>query len=231
MTTIKRTLLMLAAVLFVTVDHAPVLAGAPTDQLKDKVEQVIKILSDGDLKQPARLGERRIMIMKIADEVFDFKEISQRTLGRHWQGRTPAEQAEFADLFRDILARAYVTQIENYSGEKVTFLNDTIEGDAATVRTKVITKTGTEVPVDYRMFVLASRWRVYDVSIEGISLVGNYRTQFNAIIQRKGYPDLVAKLKEKHDEQMASAAPRVERRSTETRGSRTDTSGAGRQSP
>jgi len=230
MTTTHRPALMLAIVLLVTGHHAPVLAGAPTDQLRGQVEQVIKILGDNDLKQPARLAERRTIIMKIADEVFDFKEISQRTLGRHWQGRTPAEQAEFADLFRDVLARAYVTQIENYSGEKVTFLSDTIDGDAATVRTKVVTKAGTEVPVDYRMFVSANRWRVYDVSIEGISLVGNYRTQFNAIIQRKGYPDLLAKLKEKHDEQMASVAPRVERRVGETRGT-----GAapvpGRQSP
>lgn len=230
MTSLDRPLFMLAAVLLATAHHAPAYAGAPTDQLRGQVEQVIKILGDADLKQPAKLGERRVMIMKIADDVFDFKEISQRTLGRHWQARTPAEQAEFSDLFRDVLARAYVTQLENYSGEKVTFLNDTIEGDAATVRTKVITKAGTEVPVDYRMFVSANRWRVYDVSIEGISLVGNYRTQFNAIIQRKGYPDLLAKLKEKHDEQMASAAPRVDRRLGGTQGSASPVT-PGRQSP
>ena len=221
---------MLAAVLLMTAHHAPALAGAPTDQLRGHVEQVIKILGDGDLKQPAKRGERREMILKIADEVFDFKEISLRTLGRHWQARTPAEQAEFSSLFRDVLARAYVSQIENYSGEKVTFLTDAIEGDLATVRTKVITKAGTEVPVDYRMFVAASRWRVYDVSIEGISLVGNYRTQFNAIIQRKGYPDLVAKLREKHDEQLASAAPRVERRVGGTQGTASPVT-PGRQSP
>ena len=142
MTNLKRPFLMLIAGLFAAAYHAPAYAGAPTDQLRSQVEQVIKILSDADLKQPAKLGERRVMIMKIADDVFDFKEISQRTLGRHWQGRTPAEQAEFSDLFRDVLARAYVTQIENYSGEKVTFLNDTIEGDLATVRSKVITKAG-----------------------------------------------------------------------------------------
>ena len=200
MTPIKRVLLLLVSGLFVTAQHAPALAGAPTDQLRSQVEQVIKLVSDPDLKQPAKLGERRVMIMKIADDVFDFKEISQRTLGRHWQARTPAEQAEFSDLFRDVLARAYVTQIENYSGEKVTFLADTIEGDLATVRTKVITKAGTEVPVDYRMFVAANRWRVYDVSIEGISLVGNYRAQFDRIVRRESYPALVRQVTAKRDE-------------------------------
>jgi phospholipid transport system substrate-binding protein len=230
MTILKRCLLVLTAVVLVVVDHTPALAGAPTDQLRVQVEQVIKLLSDPALKTPAKLGERRVMIMKIADEVFDFREISQRTLGRHWQGRTSAEQAEFSTLFRDVLARAYVTQIENYSGEKVTFVNDAIEGDLATVRTKVITKTGTEIPVDYRMFSASARWRVYDVLIEGVSLVGNYRTQFNAIIQRKGYPELVAKLKEKHEEQLASAAPRAERRLGETRGTGAAAT-PGRQSP
>jgi len=87
-----------------------------------------------------------------------------------------------------------------YSGEKIIYAGDTIEGDQATVKTKLITKSQTEIPIDYRMQKEGDRWRVYDVLIEGVSLVGNYRTQFNRVIQQTGYDDLVKKMKTKQEE-------------------------------
>jgi phospholipid transport system substrate-binding protein len=188
---------VLVLALFLVSDAA---AGAPTDQLRASVDQVLKILSDPELKKEARTLERRRMIRAIASEIFDFNEISRRSLAVHWQARSPAERTEFVALFGDLLENSYISKIEGYSGEKIVYAGETTDGDLAVVRTKILTKQGAEVPVDYRMFLRGDRWRAYDVNIEGISLVSNYRSQFNTIIQRTGYGDLVAKLRAKQDE-------------------------------
>src|SRR6266567_967756 len=174
-----RALAVLSAVLALLVAR-DAFAGVPTDQLRGSIDLVLKIVTDPELKKEAKTAERR--------------------LGRHWQARTPAEKEQFIALFGDLLENAYITKIESYSGEKIQYPGDTIEGDLALVKTRIVTKQETEIPVDYRMFLKDGRWAVYDVSIEGISLIGNYRTQFNAVIQRSGYPDLVARLTAKRDE-------------------------------
>lgn len=194
-----RALIALAAVLALLVAR-DALAGVPTDQLRGSIDLVLKIVTDPELKKEARTAERRRRIRAVVNQIFDFTEISQRSLGRHWQARTPAEREQFIALFGDLLENAYITKIESYSGEKIQYPGDVIDGDLALVKTRIVTKQETEIPVDYRMFLNGGRWAVYDVSIEGISLIGNYRTQFNAVIQRSGYPDLVAKLKAKQDE-------------------------------
>jgi phospholipid transport system substrate-binding protein len=194
-----RTLVALGIALALLVPRDTA-AGPPTEQLRQSIEQVLKIVTDPELKKAAKTGERRRALRTVANTIFDFTEISQRSLGRHWQGHTQAEHEEFARLFGDLLENAYVTKIEGYSGEKIQFAGDVVDGDQAVVKTKIVTKQGTEIPVDYRMLLNDGRWRAYDVNIEGVSLVANYRTQFNAIIQRTGYPDLVAKLKVKQAE-------------------------------
>jgi len=194
-----RALVALAAVLALLVARDAV-AGVPTDQLRGSIDLVLKIVTDPELKKEARTAERRRRIRAVVNQIFDFTEISQRSLGRHWQARTPAEREQFVALFGDLLENAYITKIESYSGEKIQYPGDVIDGDLALVKTRIVTKQETEIPLDYRMFLNGGRWAVYDVSIEGISLIGNYRTQFNAVIQRSGYPDLVAKLKAKQDE-------------------------------
>ena len=103
-------------------------------------------------------------------------------------------------LFADLLERSYISKIELYGGEKILYTDERVDGDQATVATKVLTKNGTEVPIDYRMLKRADRWLVYDVNIEGVSLVSNYRTQFNKIIQTASYNDLVQKMRTKQDE-------------------------------
>lgn len=175
-------------------------AGPPTDQLRTQIDHVVKILDDPELKKESRALDRRKAVRKIADEIFDFAETAKRSLGRHWQPRSPAEREEFVQLFADLLERSYISKIELYSGERITYLNDSIEGDQAVVRTKIVTKQGTEVPIDYRMLKKGDRWLVYDVIIEGVSLVANYRTQFNKIIQTSSYQDLVKKMKTKQEE-------------------------------
>src|SRR5439155_3213847 len=120
--------------------------------------------------------------------------------GRYWQPRTPAEREEFVRLFADLLERAYVSKLELYSGEKIEYPGEVPDGDVTTVRTRIITKQGTPIPVDYRMFQQSGQWRAYDALIEGVSLVANYRSQFNSVIQRTSYEDLVKTLRAKAQE-------------------------------
>jgi phospholipid transport system substrate-binding protein len=103
-------------------------------------------------------------------------------------------------LLGDLLQNAYIAKIESYSGEKIQYPGEVIEGDLAVVKARIVRKQETEIPIDYRRLLNGGRWAVYDVSIEGISLIGNYRTQFNSVIQRSGYADLVARLTAKRDE-------------------------------
>jgi len=170
-------------------------AGPATDRLKPEIGRVIATLEDPALKGESKVGKRRQVIRSITDGVFDWTEMAKRSLGRHWAGRTPAEQQEFVGLFRDLLERAYVSRIERYTGEPVAFVGESMDGDQATVRTKITTKQNQEVPIDYRMIRQGNRWLVYDVLIESISLVGNYRTQFEGIIKTSSYGELVKKLK------------------------------------
>ena len=175
-------------------------AGAPTDQLRGAIDRVIKALDNPALKGDSKVGERRTAVRKIANDIFDFGEIARRSLGRHWQGRTDKEREEFISLFGDLLERSYISKIELYGGEKILYTNERMDGEVAVVSTKVITKNGTEVPIDYRLLRRGDRWLVYDISIEGVSLVSNYRTQFNKIIQTTSYGELVKKMRAKQDE-------------------------------
>jgi phospholipid transport system substrate-binding protein len=181
----------------------PALAGPPTDQLKQQVDAVIKVLEDPALKD--KPTERRAAIRKIAEEVFDYPDSARRALGPHWNARTPQEREEFVRLFADVLDRGYVSKIDLYQGERVSFVGETIgSDDDATVKTRIATKKGTEIPVDYRMRTKDGRWVVYDVIIEGVSLVSNYRNQFNKIVQTESYQALVDRLKSKEGEPAAS---------------------------
>jgi len=174
-------------------------AGQASDQLKVQIDRVVKAIEDPDLKKESRALERRKSVRKIAEDIFDFGETAKRSLGRHWLART-AEREEFVGLFADLLERSYISKIELFNGERIQFVGDTPDGDQAIVRTKILTKQGTEVPVDYRMLKKGDRWLVYDVIIEGVSLVANYRTQFNKIIQTSSYQELVKKMKTKQEE-------------------------------
>ena len=170
-------------------------AGAPTDQLRASVDQIIKVLDDPALKPEGKAAERRAAIRKEAVVVFDFTETAKRALGRHWQGLSEQDRQEFTALFTDLIERAYISKIERYSGEKIAYTGEAVDSGLATVRTRFVTKQGTEVPIDYRMQQKGDRWLVYDVSIEGVSLINNYRTQFDKIIQTSSYAELVRKLK------------------------------------
>ena len=197
---VRRALGLGLAVLFVLVSAQEAVAGAATDQLKGAIDRVVATLDSPVLKGDGKVLERRAAVRKIANEIFDFNEIARRSLGRYWQPLTEPQRTEFVFLFGDLLERSYISKIELYGGEKIVYSGERVEADLATVSTKIMTKNGTEVPVDYRLFKRGDRWMIYDVSVEGISLVSNYRTQFNKIIQTNGYNGLVEKMRTKQTE-------------------------------
>jgi phospholipid transport system substrate-binding protein len=172
-------------------------AGTPTEELRGRVDQVIRILQRSDLQGESNATDRRTAVRRVANEIFAFEETAKRTLGRHWQERTAAEREEFTRIFADLVEHAYISKIDRYSGENVSYVGESVDADEGTVRTKILTKQSSQIPIDYRMLRQGSQWRVYDVIIEGVSLIANYRAQFNKIIQTSSFENLVAKLRAK----------------------------------
>ena len=191
----SRRWLVASAALLALLFSQGVAAGPVADHLKATVDRALKSLDDLGLKADTTPEERRQAFREIGNTLFDWTEMARRSLGRHWQTRTPGEREEFAALLGGLLEHAYLSKIERYGGAKILYTGETVEGDQATVRTKAVSKQGQEVPIDYRMIQRGERWLVYDVVIEGISLVSNYRTQFDKIIQASSYQELVRRLK------------------------------------
>lgn len=174
----------------------PCLAGEPTDRIKTTTEKIIAIVSNPAMQTPEKAAERKELIRKAVDECFDWEEMSRRSLGRHWTQRTEEEKKEFVNVFGKLLERTYLERVEGYSGEKVVYEDESVDGDYAAVKVKILTKQGAEIPVEYRLRNKGC-WNVYDISIEGVSLVHNYRNQFNSIITRSSYQELMKKVKAK----------------------------------
>ncbi len=171
-----------------------------TPDVKKVVDEVVSIVTNKDLKKPENKIRREQELKKAIGTIFDYDEMAKLALGRNWNGRTAAEQKEFVQLFEDVLWKAYARKVESYNNEKIVYLNETNDGKYAEVRSKVITPKGDEYSLDYRLMNKNGKWAVYDVIIEGVSLVANYRSQFDEIISDKGYDELVRKLKFSADE-------------------------------
>ncbi len=193
----KRVTLLIAAAGVGLCLAAQVWAGAPTDQARQYTDQVLKVLQDAALK-PA---QRQAAVRKVAIEIFDVSETARRALGRHWQSRTPVEREEFARLFAELLESTYISKIDLYGGEQLKYVGESIDGDFAVVRATILRRRGAEVPVEARMLRRSDRWYIYDIAVEGISLINNYRAQFNRIIQTSSYDELVRRLRMKRDEE------------------------------
>jgi len=175
-------------------------AAGATEQVKSAIDRVFVTVGNPALRGDEKIVERRAAMRKIADEILDFDEIARRSLGRYWLPLSEVQRKEFVGLFEDLLERSYIPKIELYGGEKILYGGERVDGDLATVSTKIITKNSNAVPIDYRLLKHGERWMIYDISIEGISLVSNYRTQFNKIIQTSGYDGLVEKMKSKRSQ-------------------------------
>ena len=165
-------------------------AGAPTDQVRSYTDRVLKVLEDPALTQP----QRREAVRTLAAEAFDTTETAQRALGVHWQQRTPAEREQFVKLFANLLEQTYVSRIDEYGGEHLEYVGEQVDGDKATVRARIITSKGTEVAVESRVIQKGDRWLIYDILIENLSLISNYRSQFDRVIRTSSYGELVKRL-------------------------------------
>jgi len=177
---------------------APALpADGPRNAVESAVACFMTIVQNGR-PDGAAVAERSDKIRELVREMFDFDEISQRALSGHWRALQHDEQVEFVTLFRDLLERAYLTQIESVGNEKITFLGESIEeGGAAIVRSKLVTRQGSEIPLDYRVHRRNGSWRIYDVVVQGASFIASYRTQFDRVIRAQSYSALRERLQKK----------------------------------
>jgi phospholipid transport system substrate-binding protein len=191
----KLFLLLTISFLFFFVSWA--YAGVPTDQMRSTINSVLNILKNQELEKPEKTKGKRETIRKIIGDRFDFKEMTKRSLALHWRGRSEEERKEFVALFSNLLERTYIDKIETYENESILYIDEMIDGKYAVVRTKVINKKNVEIPIDYKLIKKVDTWLVYDIVIEGVSLVNNYRTQFNKIIRTSSYEKLVERLKGK----------------------------------
>jgi phospholipid transport system substrate-binding protein len=170
----------------------------PMQVVQTATEQVLQAVQDGQLAAPTSQDRRRLEIQRVADRLFDFREMSRRALALHWRERTPQEQAEFVAVFKQLLGRAYIGRLENHTGEQIVYVSEHVDGEFATVRSKIVTGRGTDIPVDYRLHQVGARWVVYDVAVSGVSFVANYRGQFDRIIRSSSYQALIRNLKSKY---------------------------------
>jgi phospholipid transport system substrate-binding protein len=169
-------------------------AGEPIDQLRDSVDRIIAILRRDD---PAEQWvNKKEEIVAIVKSRFDADELAQRVLAQHWRDRSEAEKKEFISLFSQVLETTYINKLKSYSDEEVLFIKQIVKGDRGMIYSQII-RNNQEIPIHYRVKNSKGDWRIYDIIIEGVSLVQNYRTQFDQILQREEYAGLVRRMEEK----------------------------------
>lgn len=175
-------------------------AAAVTADVKRTVDKVVSIVADENMKKRGNEAKRRAALKSAISTMFDYGEMAKRSLGVNWRGRTQAEQKDFVNLFATLLENSYAGKIESYENQKIVYDKESIDGDYAEVKSRIVTAKRDEYSLDYKLMRQGNRWKVYDVVIEGVSLVSNYRSQFQKIITSQGYGALVKKLRAKSDE-------------------------------
>ena len=172
-------------------------AGEPLQLVRTSVDKAIQILKDPNLHSQDKKRERVDRLREALQSIFDYEEMAKRALGTHWRRRTPAEQEEFVKLFRNFLERIYSDKIDLYGGEKVRFGREVIDQGFAEVESTIIRPNGEELAVVYKLRQRDGQWKVYDAVVENISIVNNYRSQFDRVISSASYQELVKRLQEK----------------------------------
>lgn len=170
----------------------------PTSSVKSTIDEVLAVLSDKAMKAPEKQTERRAKLEEIIGGRFDYEEMAKRTLPTQWKSLKTEQQKEFVSLFQQFLANSYVGNVDGYSGEQVEYGKERLKGDFAEVQTKVVSPK-VQIPLDYRLLKKNGEWRVYDVVIDGVSLMKNYRGQFARIIDSDSFETLLEKLRTKTD--------------------------------
>jgi phospholipid transport system substrate-binding protein len=185
------------ALTVIAVIGSPAWAGAPTDALRDHIDRIFALLDDPALKGADHVAAQHRALRALTVKAVDFQGAAQRSLGLHWDARTPDERAYFVQLFTDLIDHAYLTRMA-HDGERLAYDEEKTTGKDAVVRARALAKNGDATPVVFSLLQSADgQWRIYDVSFEGMSLVGNYRAQFNKIIRGSSYDELVSRLESK----------------------------------
>ena len=172
-------------------------AQSPTAQIKDTVDRTINILSDPNLKGHAKKSLRHQLAREVILPRFDFNEMAKRSLGSYWRRLTREQQQEFVSVFSQFLERIYLSRIDEFSGESFIFIKESVDQGYAQVDSVVETPSGKEFSIRYKLRLVASEWKIYDVVAENISIVNNYRAQFSRIIDRSSYEQLVWTMEQK----------------------------------
>ena len=188
--------LILGLSVFGFASHLSAETGSATEAMKGTINQALKVLRDESLKAPDRAQERLEILEDVIGKRFDYKEMGKRTLGKHWQQLNEADREEFVHLFQRFLSKTYAGNVDGYSGEQVEYLKERRKGDFAEVQTAVTSEKST-IPIYYRMLKRSNTWKVYDVVLDGVSLVKNFRSQFGRIIEAESVEGLLEKLRTK----------------------------------
>ncbi len=197
---LKAVFVVVLLSLFINPQRA--LAGEPTDGIRSAIDGVIRVLKDPAFKGEANTKVRREKIRRSIQSIFSFEDMSRRSLGKHWRKLTASERAEFVAVFGAMVENSYIGKLEKYTDERVLYEKETVRKRSAEVRTKVITSTGTKIPINYRLSNKSGQWLVYDVIVEGVSLVRNYRSQFATVLKKEPIDNLIATLKSKAENSM-----------------------------
>jgi len=182
----------------VLVFSSPAWAGPATDQLRTTVDEVIRLLGDQSLKSQKQ--QRRQRLRQVINQRFSYEDMARYSLGQNWKNLSAGQRSEFVDVFSELLERSYASKIEAYTDEKVVYQAERHDGDGIEVRT-LIQRRNDQIPVYYRMVDKDGKWWVYDVVIEGVSLVSNYRSQFSRIIRESSFQDLMRRMRTKLQEE------------------------------
>jgi phospholipid transport system substrate-binding protein len=192
----KWTLILGLATIPIQTGQTLLWAAAPGEQVKTTIDQVMEVLKDPKLQGAGKKAERREKLRQIVLPKFDFAEMAKRALGNNWN-RYPDKQQEFVTAFKQLLEETYADQIELASGDKVVYLNERTEKDYAEVDTKVISSKGEETLMTYKLLPVDSDWKVFDIVVENISIVNNYRSQFNRVLSNASLDELIKRIKDK----------------------------------
>lgn len=196
----KRLIVVLNTIMLLLFS-LPVYAGPPLDAVQANVNKVLEVLRDPKLKAASAKEIEKGKLRLIYERMFDDVELSKRTLARHWNSMNGAQRKEFVLLFRQVLEKAYIDKILAYTNEKIVFERETMVSETqAEVQTKIVTSSK-EIPISYRVLLKDGTWKVYDIVIENVSLVLNYRTQFNDILAKNTSEQLLEILRKKVKEQ------------------------------
>ena len=197
---LNRLLKLFVMAVALSFTHAALAASSPTEDVRSSVDAILVILQNSELD----VQQKRADISKIINKRFDFRAMSQRTLATNWKKTSAEEKKQFTALFSQLIESSYVGKIEAYTNEKVEYPGEKVKGKKAVVETLILTSSA-DIPVNYKLYQKGDQWLVYDVIIEGVSLISNYRSSYQEIMKDEGFDGLLNKMQAKIDE-LSSAA-------------------------